>query len=107
MEAKHCCEQMAYYLNLKCDIHDDPFDCPDNIVFYNLQFDEYGIIIHDGGHSYITIGYCPWCGKELPEAKRDLWFDEMEKLGIESPFEDEIPEEYKTDAWWRKKTAQG
>ena len=25
-----------------------------------------GIIIHDGGQSFIKINYCPWCGRKLP-----------------------------------------
>lgn len=100
---KHCCEAMGYYLNQKCEIHNDSFDCPDNIVFYSAKYDEYGIIIHNGTQSYIKIKYCPWCGERLPSSKRYLWFEELENLGIESPFEEDIPEEFETDAWWRAK----
>lgn len=62
---KHCCKDMEYYVDLKCDIHSDPFDCPDNIVVYNEMTNVYGIIIHDGGQSFIQITYCPWCGNKL------------------------------------------
>jgi hypothetical protein len=103
MKAKHCCELMEYHLNQKYDIHDNPFDCPDNLVFYYLKYDEYGIIVHDGGQSYVTISYCPWCGKELPLSKRDLWFEELEKRGIMNPLEERVPEEFETDAWWKNK----
>lgn len=73
----------------------------DDIIYYSLKFDEYGIIIHDGGSSYITIEFCPWCGKRLPNSKRDLWFDKLDELGIENPMENEIPIEFTTDEWWK------
>jgi hypothetical protein len=55
-----------------CAEHPSRFDCPDAIVDYQARFDEYGLIVHDGGTSVVTIGYCPWCGARLPESKRDL-----------------------------------
>jgi len=60
---KHCCEKMDYYLDMKCDQHKDPFDCSDNVVYYKNN--QYGLIIHDGTHSFYQIFYCPWCGKKL------------------------------------------
>ena len=95
----YCCEKMEYYLNMKCDIHPDPYDCPDNVVTYNEVYDEYGIIIHDGTHSSYIIEYCPWCGQKLPESKREKWFETMEKLGIEK-WKDTIPEKYTKWGWW-------
>ena len=100
---KHCCKSMDEFV---CEsVHE--FD-PDHMIYYSRQFDEYGIIIHDGGSSYITyiiIRHCPWCGKKLPESKRDLWFDELEKLGIDSPLiSKNIPIDFQSDAWWRKIT---
>jgi hypothetical protein len=56
---------MKYHLEYKCDIHVDPFDCPDNIILKSKKNKEYGIIIHDGGSSYISILFCPGCGKKL------------------------------------------
>jgi hypothetical protein len=64
-------------------------------------FNEYGIIVHDGGSSSsITIAFCPWCGAQLPESLRDRWFEALESLGFDNPFEQEIPKEYKTDEWY-------
>lgn len=60
----YCCETMKSQMNVICDIHKDHFDCPDNII-YKSKSDEFGIIIHDGGESFIVISYCPWCGKKL------------------------------------------
>ncbi|WP_399449174.1 DUF6980 family protein [Streptomyces sp. WAC01280] len=51
-----------------------------------------------GGTSSITIDFCPWCGRRLPESQRDRWFDELERRGID-PWEDEVPAEFQDDGW--------
>lgn len=93
---------MTYRVNYVCKQHGDPFDCPDNLIFYSSKFDEYGIIVHDGGSSFIVISFCPWCGTKLPMSKRDLWFDTLEKLGYDEPFEQDTPEEFNSDKWYNK-----
>lgn len=55
---------MDYHANFKCDIHENPFDCPDKIIIHEKDSD-YGIIIHDGGSSSIEVNFCPWCGSKL------------------------------------------
>ena len=80
-------------------------DCPDVLIRYVLRFDEYGIIVHDGGSSKIAIHFCPWCGTQLPPSQRDRWFDEVEKLGID-PLGDDIPTRYQSDAWYRNDDAR-
>lgn len=70
-EKLHCCEMMTGAVNERCDVHPDPFDCADNLIYHSARDDEYGIIIHDGGSSFSVITYCPWCGAKLPESKRD------------------------------------
>ncbi|KZE69205.1 hypothetical protein AWM68_02760 [Fictibacillus phosphorivorans] len=60
---KHCCEDMAYHANFKCDIHNTSFECPDKLIIFNDK--DYGLIIHDGGTSSIGIDFCPWCGTKL------------------------------------------
>ena len=97
-EKPSCCEQMENRLRLDCSQHEDVFDCPDALVYQSVRFDEYGLIIHDGGSSYVLIEYCPWCGTKLPESKRDLWFNKLEAMGI-NPSEDVLPEEYNTGVW--------
>lgn len=99
---KHCCIDMDSQLKFDCQVHRDEFDCPDVLITYSLKFDEYGIIIHDGGKSSITIDFCPWCGKKLPESKRDEWFDKLEELGFNNPFEQDIPKKFKDDTWYKK-----
>lgn len=88
-----CCEMMEYFLNNN-ELN--------KIIQYSDRFDEYGIVIHDGGNSSIIINYCPWCGKELPKSKRDEWFDTLEKLGFINPLEEDIPIEFKSNLWWNK-----
>ena len=68
----HCCDEMRTQVEQKCDVHPDPFNCPDNLVYYSARFNEYGLIVHDGGSSVIRIRFCPWCGARLPESTREL-----------------------------------
>ena len=92
---KQCCDEMEKKLAWHCNMHADPFDCPDCLVLYNEKFDEYGLVIHDGGSSVLQIHYCPWCGRRLPESKRDRWFGELAALGFDEPSEQDIPEQYR------------
>jgi hypothetical protein len=62
---------MEEHLKFECSQHADAYECPDTLVSYSQQFDEYGVIVHDGGSSSIVIKYCPWCGTKLPESKRE------------------------------------
>ncbi|WP_405623573.1 DUF6980 family protein [Streptomyces sp. NBC_00076] len=94
----HCCEAMTSRVNVCCDQHDGPFACPDTLVDFSAKFQEYGLIVHDGGTSSITIDFCPWCGRRLPESQRDRWFDELERRGID-PWEDEVPAEFQDHRW--------
>ncbi|MDT0435429.1 MULTISPECIES: DUF6980 family protein [Streptomyces] len=61
----HCCEAMNHRADVRCDEHDDPFACPDALIDYSAESQEYGLIIHDGGTSSITVDFCPWCGRSL------------------------------------------
>ncbi|WP_413367037.1 DUF6980 family protein [Lysinibacillus sp. 3P01SB] len=102
MMKTHCCETMTRQVNAVCKQHPKPFDCPDQIISYSPKFDEYGLIIHDGGSSTIEISFCPWCGIKLPPSKCDLWFDTLEALGFDDPFEQEIPQAFQSDKWYRE-----
>jgi len=97
----HCCESMEQQIAFRCDKHPNPFACPDSLVLYSEQFDEYGIIVHDGGTSLRVISFCPWCGTKLPESKRDRWFEELSALGFDEPFEQDIPSAYRSGKWYR------
>jgi len=99
---KRCCEKMLEEASRTCKDHEDRFECPDCIISYLSQFDEYGIIVHGGGVSSIDIQFCPWCGASLPPSKRDIWLDTLSDLGYDDPYNQEIPEEFKSDLWFRK-----
>lgn len=89
----HCCTDMQEHIE------------ENNLIYYSDVFDEYGINCVEDGSSYVLIEYCPWCGRKLPFSKREKWFEELEKLGIEDPLCDEqIPEKYKNSCW-RKELA--
>ena len=100
-EKQHNCQQMAERLNYRCEDHSDIYDCPDNLVVYVSKFDEYGLIIHDGGKSYIGITYCPWCGEKLPPSRRDEWFETLSAMGYENPLTQKIPKKFLSDEWYR------
>ena len=97
--ANHCCERMKIELARDCGPGVSRSSCPDALIAYGAKFDEYGIVVHDGGASAVAIHYCPWCGQRLPASKRDHWFDELEALGVD-PLRGPIPAEYETDLWW-------
>lgn len=103
-----CCEDM--FNNIDYIDQSNIADVENNkFIFYSSKFNEYGIPIHDGengkANSYILIQYCPWCGKRLPKSRREEWFECLEHLGFESPFEDfeKIPIEFKSDLWYSNK----
>lgn len=62
---KHCCEMMDIQVNHTCEVHKDLFDCPDHLISYSDKRESYGLIIHDGGASHISIAFCPWCGVQV------------------------------------------
>ncbi|MFD7882173.1 DUF6980 family protein [Streptomyces bauhiniae] len=94
----HCCETMSRQVDVSCDEHDNPHSCPDALIEFSAKFQEYGLIIHDGGTSSSTIAFCPWCGRRLPASQRERWFEELERRGIE-PGEDDIPAEFEDERW--------
>lgn len=59
-----CCEEMGYFTKLNCEDHSSIYECPDVLISKSAQ-NEFGIIVHDGGTSEISISFCPWCGANL------------------------------------------
>ncbi|HET6249349.1 MAG TPA: hypothetical protein VFE47_16755 [Tepidisphaeraceae bacterium] len=64
---KYCCHEMKQQAEHACQQHPNRFDCPDCLIHYSKERNLYGIIIHDGGSSFVAIRHCPWCGTELPK----------------------------------------
>ncbi|MFN7138659.1 MAG: DUF6980 family protein [Limisphaerales bacterium] len=60
-----CCTRMAEAITSSCELHPDRFNCPDALIHYSPRSRGYGIIVHDGGSSFVTITFCPWCGTPL------------------------------------------
>ncbi len=91
------CVHIADQVTRTCEEHPDPEDCNDILITHSAPFDEYGITKLG---SHYVIEYCPWCGVKLPESRRDQFCEEVEKLGLD-PFADDLPEKYRSDAWYR------
>ena len=104
-QSRHCCSEMRDALVNQCAEHaNDPFACPDMLFAYSDTFDEYGVIVHDGSPSMLIVSHCPFCGMALPDSRRDEWFDRLEAMGIDDPFEAELPADFRSGAW-RRSTA--
>jgi hypothetical protein len=86
----------------RCDEHFPQSTCPDVLVAYSAKFDEYGIVVHDGGSSSVRIAFCPWCGQSLPASRRGQWFEELKRLGFDNPLDQNIPEAYLSEAWYAR-----
>lgn len=123
MTAEHCCERMDKAVSYVCEMHPNWQDCPDNLITYDGQWDQYGLIIHNWGipdldddtdepvafwpRSYVVIAFCPFCGTRLPESKRDRWEAELEQLGYDFDGDEPLPAAYQTNEWWRHPQAAG
>lgn len=92
------CVHMVYHATFTCEEHPNLSECSKAAIIYNPKFDEYSIGPRSGTGDDILIEMCPWCGAKLPESKRDLWFEKLERLGI-NPWQDDVPEEFNSGAW--------
>jgi len=88
---KHCCEEMVGHL-----------DRGEIGLVYFKKFRIYFISYLDIDNLVEKIQYCPWCGTRLPEDLEDQWNEEIKLLGFD-PGDSNIPKDYKSDQWWRKK----
>jgi hypothetical protein len=62
---------MAERLTMDCTQHASPYECTNQLVIFVPKLREYGLIIHDGGESFVLIQHCPWCGSRLPRSGID------------------------------------
>jgi hypothetical protein len=60
-----CCDDMARAVTFDCEHCRDSFDCADVLVHYSEAHGHFGLIIRDGGKSWVKIDFCPWCGQQL------------------------------------------
>jgi len=64
-KAKACCKDLEYHLNRpECEQHG--FNCPDTVIVGPPIRKHFGLPVHDGSSSYISIFHCPFCGSKLP-----------------------------------------
>jgi hypothetical protein len=56
---------------------------------------------------YQSVQYCPWCNKKLPKSLRADFFETLHKEHDLIPelffLEKEVPEEFRSDAWWKNR----
>ena len=91
-KTEHCCSDMEMMIN------------EERSVVYVPKFREYGFPILDGGSSFLIMKYCPWCGRKLPTSLRSEYFGILKESGLEYPCrESELPEEMRSDKWWRER----
>ncbi len=69
---------------------------------WDSAWNEYLIPRAYDGYSGTRIPHCPFCGAKLPESRGNEWHDRLYALGFDDPGEQDIPEEFKSDKWWRK-----
>jgi hypothetical protein len=76
-------------------------------VDYDPVVRDYGIRF--GKNMVDMLHFCPWCGSKLPKTLMREMFDTIEKeYGIprlEADIDNytNVPDEFKTDEWWRKR----
>lgn len=101
---------MRYYAYCTDSSKASEEDLENKVIYYSSKFREYGIPVKNScegiASSYILIKYCPWCGENLPESKRNEWFDALELLGYDSPLDQEIPLDFQTSAWYSKECSE-
>lgn len=99
-EKEYCCEYMEYALSGRNGY----------LINYNPTIRSYSLLFYRGNKftgMQKQLWYCPWCGTELPESLSFKIGDVLEEeYGItEKDWDDEskIPEEFKSDEWWKKR----
>ena len=60
-----CCDFMEIDLTHTCDIHLDPLECPDRLIYVSEDMNEFGLLLHHHKSQYDPITFCPWCGTKL------------------------------------------
>jgi hypothetical protein len=68
-------------------------------VVYDPVFDEYQLMTDAWPLGSVVLIFCPWCGRGLPESKRDRWYDSLDGVGI-GPDDPKLDQRYRSCAWW-------
>lgn len=62
-----CCDSLRASLEMNCQTHDDPFECPDSLIAYHEGLNQFALIVHDGARDVVLIKHCPWCGRAFSD----------------------------------------
>ena len=98
-----CCSKMAYYISKPTLWASQGRN---RVLDWIAQWNEYHIPVSYDGNSSTIIDYCPWCSSKLTESKRRLWYETLYSLGFDDPGQQDIPDEFNSDKWWRQKKEQ-
>jgi len=96
--SKHCCLDMAWFISEPIEWE---LQGSNPVILWISAWNEYRIDISHRGNSSTIIQFCPWCGKQLPKSKQCEWYQVLWAMGYQDPSEQEVPEEFNTDSWWR------
>ena len=99
---KFCCEDMKIHALEK----DDSW----KMISFDLSKRFFGIFRKNTPWS-IAIKHCPFCGSKLPNNLIDeKWNTILKEFGKDYLYDDdgnppkkELPKEFKTDEWWKKR----
>jgi len=97
----HCCDGMRAHVQATTE--PAALVAADRAVLYDMVFDEYSLA-GAGSLGCDVLAYCPWCGAATPSSKRDLWFAELARRGLD-PDDPRLDARYRSDEWWRSPPA--
>ena len=107
-KTKHCCERMDFFLEER-----------KVAIYYNPIYREYFIRLWSFPKAKHVIYACPWCGYKFPPSLIKKYFQVLkneykivycdysqtyfEDRTDEYDIEKELPKEFKSDEWWKKR----
>jgi hypothetical protein len=96
----HCCLEMAYAISHPVEV---AHQGPNRVLDWVASWNEYLIPVAHDGYSSTQIRYCPFCSRELPPSLKKQWYQALYAMGYAAPSEQDIPSEYDSDVWWRRR----
>lgn len=98
VDKAHCCDAMTEQVNLGFPQTVGSLKgSTDRRIYWSPVFDEYGLICQPSAEM-LLIQYCPFCGVQLPDSRRDMWFDRLERHGWKT-WDDSIPKHMLFHDW--------
>jgi hypothetical protein len=83
------------------------------VIVYDPQVRMFAIMVIKNKDAISPINYCPYCGKKLPNELMEEWSSIVQDkfckdyMNMDRPerekFFKKLPEEFKTDEWWKKR----